>query len=124
MFIVGLFSWWYSAGWRQRVTYAGERLASVFDYFSVDLLLKTLFSPFRQISAGSVKGPIGVQMRALLDQLISRIIGCIVRSLMIMIGSISLFLTAVIHGLFIIGWAVLPAAPIIGIILAVKGALL
>lgn len=118
MFIVGLVSWWYGAGLRQRIAFAGERLASVYDYFSVDLLLRTLFSPFRQISAGSVRGPIGVQLRAWFDQLISRTIGFFVRLLMIMIGSITLFLTVCMQIVLVALWAIVPLAPIIGIVMA------
>lgn len=118
MFIVGLVSWWYGAGLRQRMSFAGERLASMYDYFSIDLLLRTMFSPFRQISAGSVKGPIGVQLRAWLDQLISRTIGFFVRILMIIVGSITLFLTACLQVVFVVLWAMVPLAPIIGIVMA------
>jgi hypothetical protein len=118
MFIVGLVSWWYGAGWRQRVSFAGDQLASVYDYFSVDLLLRTMFSPFRQISAGSVKGPIGVQLRAWFDQLISRTIGFFVRTLIIMVGSITLFLTACLQIIFVVLWALVPLAPIAGIVMA------
>jgi hypothetical protein len=115
MFIVGLFSWWYGAGWRQRVSFASERLASVYDYFSIDLLLRTMFSPFRQISAGSVKGPIGVQVRAWMDQLISRTIGFFVRTLIIMVGSITLFLLACLQVVLVILWGVVPFLTLVGI---------
>jgi hypothetical protein len=121
MFIVGMLSWWYGAGWRQRVHVAQNSIEGVYDYFSIDLLLRTLFSPFRQISAGSVRGPIGVQMRAWFDQLISRTIGSIVRSLMIIIGSITLFLTSIIQGVMIAAWALIPVVPFVGIILGLVG---
>jgi hypothetical protein len=121
MFIVGLVSWWYGAGWRQRVSFASERLASVYDYFSVDLLLRTMFSPFRQISAGSVKGPIGVQLRAWFDQLISRTIGFFVRTMIIMVGSITLFLTACLQVVFIALWGIVPLGLLVGIIMAITG---
>lgn len=121
MFIVGMLSWWYGAGWRRRVVVAKEHLETTYDYFSIDLLLRTLFSPFRQISAGSVRGSIGVQLRAWLDQLISRTIGSFVRGLMIVIGSVMLFLSSLFHGCMILGWALVPAAPVIGVLLAVMG---
>ena len=121
MFIVGMLSWWYGAGWRQRVHVAQGQIEGVYDYFSIDLLLRTLFSPFRQISAGSVRGPIGVQLRAWFDQLISRTIGFIVRSLMIIVGSMTLFLTSVVQGLMIVAWAFVPVAPIVGIVLGLVG---
>lgn len=121
MFIVGMLSWWYGAGWRQRVVAAKEHLGTTYDYFSIDLLLRTLFLPFRQISAGSVRGPIGVQLRAWFDQLISRVIGFIVRSLTIAVGSVTLFLASLFHGVMIAGWALMPIVPVIGIWLGLIG---
>lgn len=121
MVIVGFLSWWYGAGWLQRVRAVGQRLETTFDYFSIDLLVRTLFSPFRQISAGKVRGPIGVQIRAFFDRLISRIIGSIVRSFMIIIGSMWLFATAIIGVLAVLIWALVPLFPVFGLILTMNG---
>lgn len=121
MFIVGLLSWWYGAGWVRCAHAVRDNLLSVYDYFSLDLLFKTLFSPFRQISAGKVRGPIGVQIRALIDKLISRVIGAIVRTLVIVIGSVTLFIAAVIGGIRLVLWPVVPALPIIFVCFAAAG---
>lgn len=121
MFILGVLSWWYGAGWRQRVSMLREHIAATTDYFSIDLLLRTLFAPFRQISAGKVQGPIGVQMRAFFDRLVSRIIGATVRLFMIIFGIIAIMLHVLIGGFIVAAWAVIPLAPVIGIILFVMG---
>jgi hypothetical protein len=121
MFILGILSWWYGAGWRQRVTMLREKITSTMDYFSIDLLAKTLFSPFRQISAGKVQGPLGVQLRAFADRIISRVIGGMIRSFMIIIGIIALLLYSIIGGVFVILWAVVPLLPIVGIVLFISG---
>ena len=121
MFIVGLFSWWYGAGWRQRVVAVGERLVGLYDYFSIDLLLRTLFSPFHQISAGGVRGPIGAQLRAWFDQLISRVIGAVVRLLVVVIGVVTLCLAGLIGLVVIIAWPLIPLVPIISVILTMSG---
>lgn len=121
MFIVGLFSWWYTTGWWQRIVAVKDWLAGVYDYFSIDLLVRTLFSPFRQIAAGGVQGPIGVQLRAWFDQLISRTIGAIVRSLVIVIGSVALFVASAIGLIAIILWPLLPLAPAVGVVLTITG---
>lgn len=121
MFIVGMFSWWYSAGWLRCLVAVRDNLLTIYDYFSLDLLLRTLFSPFRQISAGKVSGSISVQMRALLDNLISRVIGAVVRTIVIVIGSVTLFI-AVMVGLFrLIIWPVIPVLPIIFVTFAIIG---
>jgi hypothetical protein len=121
MLIVGILSWWYGEGWKQRVVMQREKLASTMDYFSIDLLLRTFFSPFRQISAGKVNGPLGVQMRAFFDRLISRMIGAMVRLFMIVIGTLAIIMYIVIGATWLIIWAFVPFFPIIGLILFISG---
>jgi hypothetical protein len=121
MFIVGILGWWYGRGWSQRITHLRERLMSTLDYFSIDLLLRTFFSPFRQISAGKVRGPLGVQLQAFFDRLISRVIGAMVRLTMIIVGSIAIILYVLVGGLLLVLWGIIPFLPVIGIILFVMG---
>lgn len=121
MFILGILSWWYGAGWRQRVAMLREKIMSTMDYFSIDLLAKTLFSPFRQISAGKVQGPLGVQLRAFADRIISRAIGGMIRTFMIIIGTAAILLYSVIGGVFVILWGTIPLLPIVGIVLFISG---
>ena len=121
MFIVGLLSWWYGPGWRQRASRLGERLRSSMDYFSIDLLIRTFFSPFRQISAGKVDGPLGVQMRALLDRIISRIIGAMVRFTMIIVGSLAIGFHALVGSFLVLFWALIPLLPLVGLVFFVTG---
>lgn len=121
MFIVGILSWWYTAGWKRRFTSLYERLLRTADYFSIDLLLRTLFSPYRQISAGKVQGSLNVQMRAFFDRLLSRIIGAIIRTFMIIIGLISMLFSAVIGAVLVLLWGVVPLIPLVGFILFAVG---
>lgn len=122
MLIVSLISWWYGAGWRRQASLSGERLASMMDYFSIDLLLKTLFSPFRQISANShVDGSISAKFQAWLDKLISRFIGGMVRIIIILTGVLVLLATSVYGILTLLVWPLLPLLPILGLILSVSG---
>jgi hypothetical protein len=121
MLIVGILSWWYGEGWKQRVVMQREKLASTMDYFSIDLLLRTFFSPFRQISAGKVNGPLGVQLRAFSDRLISRMIGAMVRLFMIIIGTLAILLYIVIGAAWLIIWAFVPFLPVIGLVLFLTG---
>lgn len=121
MFIVGILSWWYGQGWRQRVSRLGDGLAGTMDYFSIDLLARTLFSPYRQISAGKVRGPLNVQMQAFFDRLISRFIGALIRLTMIIVGLFAIIFHSLIGGVIVIGWAIVPPLPIIGILLFLSG---
>lgn len=121
MFILGLLSWWYGAGWRGRMVRLREKLAGSVDYFSIDLLLRTFFSPFRQISAGKVQGSLGMQMHAFVDRLISRVIGAMIRLVMIIVGLFAIFFNIILGVVLLLFWAVVPLLPLIGIMLAVAG---
>ena len=121
MVIVWLLSWWYGAGWKLQLERIKERLAASYDYFSIGLLLKTLFNPYRQISAGRVNGPIGLQLRAFLDRTFSRVIGAVVRTLFLIAGVLWLTLISVVSGLVLIVWGVVPFLPLIGLILFISG---
>lgn len=121
MVIVELLQWWYGAGWKQQLITIGNRIAGVYDYYSIDLLLRSLFAPFRQISAAKVEGSLEMRWRAFVDRLVSRTIGTIMRSILIVIGIISIFGIVVIGGILLLLWAFVPLAPIIGIVLTLIG---
>ena len=121
MFIVSLLSWWYGAGWRQRLAMIKGRLAMAIDYFSIGLLIKTLFAPYRQISAGSVNGPIGVRWQAFVDRLISRFIGAFVRLVVMIVGMFAIMGLGLISTVLLIGWGLVPVLPLIGLIVSLIG---
>ena len=121
MFMVSILSWWYGDGWRQRFMMVRESLAKTLDYFSFGLLLKTLFKPFRQISAGRVEGPINIQFRAFIDQLISRCIGAVVRSIVIFIGLLAIMSQITWGLLVLLIWGLVPLLPVIGIGMTTSG---
>lgn len=121
MFVVGLLGWWYSAGWRDRIRMIGERLAKSYDLFSLDLLIKTLFSPFRQISAGKVRGSFAVQIQAFFDRLLSRLIGAFVRTIILIIGSLWITILAIIGLIESLIWLFVPLLPIVGAVLFAIG---
>jgi len=121
MFIVGLLSWWYGAGWVAEAKRVRERIASVADYFSIGLLAKTLFSPFRQISAGNVNGPLAVKWRAFVDRLISRCIGAMMRTFLIVFGIVAIALIAVAGVVALVVWLLIPILPIVGCVMMFVG---
>lgn len=121
MFLVGILSWWYGNGWIARIQIIKDRLAASADFFSVGLLASTLFSPFRQISAGRVAGPIGDQMRAFVDRSISRMVGAIVRTFMILFGLIAMLVQVIFGFVEIILWPIIPTLPVFGMIIMVIG---
>lgn len=121
MFVAGILSWWYGAGWRTRMSRATERLIRTYDYFSIDILARTLFAPFRQISAGSVSGSISVMFRAWVDRTISRFIGAFIRTFLIIFGCATIVMQMLFGVVELIVWAIIPLLPVVGAVLAVIG---
>lgn len=121
LLVTSLLTWWYTDGWRARARLVSNRLDATIDYFSFDLLLKTLFAPFRQISAGRVDGSLEVQFRALIDKLFSRIIGAFIRLIILVVGGIAVVVQVLAGVVILVGWTLVPLLPIIGLILFVSG---
>ena len=121
MFLVGIISWWYGQGWRGQLSRVRARLAATIGFFSIGQLFSTLFSPFRQISAGQVSGPVGVQLRAFFDKTISRFIGAIVRLFTILAGVVILIFQIIFEVIILVIWLILPAFPVIGLLLFAIG---
>jgi hypothetical protein len=117
MVIISLFSWWYTTGWMALIQKGSKRVEAVLKFFSVPLLLTSLFAPFRQISAGRVNGPLGVQLRAWGDRLFSRFIGAFIRLFLIIIGLIVVSLMSAFVLIISLLWPLLPAAPVVGLLM-------
>lgn len=121
MFLVGMISWWYNQGLGGQFGRIRDRLLATSHFFSIGQLMATLFSPFRQISAGKVQGSIATQMRAFSDRTISRAIGAVVRLFTILAGIIVLLLQTVGEVLIIAVWLTLPLFPVAGFIMFAIG---
>lgn len=121
MLAIALFSWWYTTAWKDLGGRIGRRIDRALDFFSVGLLMRTLFDPFRQIAAGKVRGSIDAQFRAWTDRTFSRFVGAAVRSLFIIIGTIVVFLVGIIGLVQLILWPLIPLLPLVGILGAVMG---
>lgn len=122
MFLVGLLSWWYGRGWVGQWGRVADRFGRTLNFFSIGYLFRTLYSPFRQISAtGGSGGSLGMQFRAFLDKLISRIIGSFIRGGTIIAGIIALFFQALFEGIVMIAWWFLPLLPVVGFIMLAIG---
>lgn len=119
--VLAVFVWWYTTGWSSLAARVMERADHTLEMFSVGLLLKTLFAPFRQISAGSVHGSFDAQMRAFGDRLFSRVFGAVIRSFFIVIGLVSTLLASVIGIVQLVLWPLVPLLPVVGIVAAVLG---
>lgn len=118
---LALVSWWYGAGWARLAGRVVWRMRVVLETFSVALLLRTLFDPFRQISAQEVRGSLDTQLRAMGDRAFSRVFGAVVRSVVIFVGLLVALLTGLLGLVQLAAWPFVPLMPVVGIVLAALG---
>lgn len=121
MIFTDLLLWWYGPGWRAEVRKIFTRTAAILESFSVALLVRTLFAPFKQIDAGQVRGSIQVQFRAWFDRTFSRVFGFFVRSFVIFTGCLAALVVGVGSALFAFVWLFAPFLPLLGIIVMIAG---
>ncbi|MFA4998829.1 MAG: hypothetical protein WC514_02305 [Candidatus Paceibacterota bacterium] len=99
----------------------GNFLEFNLNYFSITLLLKTFFSPWRRYSWSYGKGfDLGKFFETFFSNLISRILGALMRLFLIIFGIIAEIFIFVIGIIVIFGWIILPFLVIGGFILGVK----
>ena len=121
MFLVGLLSWWYGDGLFARIRTIKNRIASVLDFFSIFILIRTLFSPYKQISAAGDFDKSETWLQIFADKLISRLIGFFARVSLIIIGVIAIIFQILFSIILIIFWLILPIIPVAGLIMYVIG---
>lgn len=111
--------WWYGAGWRDAARRVPARLRSIYLSFSVPILLATMFAPWRRIITPG-GGSLGQRGRALVDNLVSRVVGFVVRLLALVSAGLLVAVTAVGGGLLLVIW---PLLPVLGVVMIVWGLL-
>ncbi len=122
MVIFGLFQWWYTRGWGIFFQKLRNRLKDAADFFSIRLLVTSLFAPFRQISVGEATSPaLSARFSAFLDRLLSRVIGAIVRLFLLIIGVIIIILQATFGVVIIILWPLAPFVMVACLVLTIAG---
>lgn len=124
--MTGLFlQWVYRDAPSAYMSYIQDTLFGIYSYFSIDLLSKTLFSPWRHDSVDMSRLPIRYWGQAIGANLISRSIGFVVRSGVIVSGCVFIFVTGIGSVIFIMSWYLLPiimaASLMYGFMLIVQG---
>lgn len=95
------------------------RSSRILHFFSIADMLKTLFSPFRQDAIDTKRAPLGVKLQAFGGNIISRIFGFIIRSLLIVIGAGILVLNGIVSVAAVALWPLVPLAPIVAVALLI-----
>lgn len=114
------FAWWYGPGWLGAFSGAFNWVKAVQAAFSIDVLLKTLFSPWKRIVALPGRS-LDAKFQAAIDNLISRVIGFFVRIIVLFTALIIISLAALGGLILAIIWPLLPLVSVGLIIWGVLG---
>jgi hypothetical protein len=118
MLFLEFFKWWYGDGWAQAAKGAVGLVKKVELSFSISVLLKTLFSPWKRII--TIPGrAIEDKLSAILDNFVSRTIGFFVRVFALITAVILLTGAFVVGAVIAISWPLIPCLIIISALKAV-----
>lgn len=112
MLAVAFIRWWYGAGWKNLAHNVQRRSQRTVDSFSVPTLARTLFAPWKRIVTAPGAG-IDAHLRAIGDNIISRLVGFTVRLTVLFSAGISLVIILLIGILQLMLWPLLPPAAIV-----------
>lgn len=113
-----MLGWWYGQGWLWVLKGIEHRLDDIARIFAVKMLMKTWFSPWKQIYSPST---FLTFFRSMVDNAISRIIGGIIRTLVLLYAFLLAVLTVGFGLFFVIIWPLLPVAVLVLPILTLRG---
>ena len=122
MLVVSFFQWWYGRGFSEYLASFVDGLRDAADFFSIRLLVRNLFAPFRQISAEKqINLPLNARIHAWFELLISRLVGATVRFMILIAGTVVMILRAGIGLVLGILWPLLPLLVVYCVMLFSRG---
>ncbi|MCA9325867.1 hypothetical protein KDA23_07485 [Candidatus Saccharibacteria bacterium] len=119
MLVLEFVKWWYGRGWAGALGNVKGRAEALSEMFSVSILLRTLFSPWRRIITYPGAG-LDAHLRAFVDNLVSRFIGFLVRVTVLVTAGVVFGFMIIASAIELIAW---PLVPVAGIGLIVWGIL-
>ena len=118
MFIFLCLRWWYSAGWgwvwKRSIK---ERLAWCSSFFSVQALIRTWFSPFKQTYSKNRNKSFDGAIQTAIDNFVSRIIGTLARSVILFAGLVCSIFVLFTGVTMVVLWPFIPVLPLISLVL-------
>ena len=106
------FVWHYGDGMRRAFGLAQNAILLPLHVFSIKELCKTLFSPWKQIVDQHPREILSAEsLEAYWNNLISRVIGFVMRVILIAIGSLFVAGVVVCAAVLVAGWVIAPFLP-------------
>jgi len=101
--------WHYTKAWSDMFRVIGNYLWFVSNFFSLELLARTLFSPWRRLAISGGKGKEDSFFGALAVNTLMRLVGFGIRAVTIIAGALTLLLVVVVGCFAALAWLVFPA---------------
>ncbi len=99
----------YTSGFRSALTIARDLNRFVLNFFSLPVLVQTLFQPWRRLSESYAKGlSPSLWLQSLTVNLLMRLVGAVIRLVMIIIGLAVLIISALLSLVVLLAWLLLP----------------
>src|SRR5687768_8970679 len=117
--IFQMLRWWYGTGWLQATHRITSLPLGVERHFSVSLLARTLFAPWRRIVSAGGRS-LDAKIRDALDNFVSRCVGFVVRFLVLFTAMLGMLAAFVFSVAAVIIW---PLVPLLVIYCVVRGIL-
>lgn len=117
LIFTGYLKWHYGRAFSDILVVWANFFWFTFHFFSIPLLIRTLFSPWKRLHEGYRKGFHPEDFfQALIVNTLMRIVGAIARLVLIVIGILILLMVTVIGVSFLLFWAIAPAGVFISIL--------
>ena len=101
--------WHYTKAWSDMARVIGNYLWFMGNFFSIGLLAKSLFSPWRRLSVSGGRGREESFFGAIIINTLMRFVGFGIRAITIMAGVVAIFITIVVTCFAVLLWLVFPA---------------
>jgi hypothetical protein len=118
MLFLEFFRWWYGVGWAQAGKGALGLVKKVELSFSIGVLLRTLFAPWKMIVTPPGRS-LEDKMRGMLDNLVSRTVGFFVRVFSLIAALVLMAGAAIVGAVIAISWPLIPLLIVISTLKAV-----
>lgn len=106
--------WWYGAGWAYQAALIRRRVTNIAGMFSVPILLRTMFAPWKQTVVVSRRDQaLNDKVQAWIGNQVSRFVGFGVRCLALLAATFSMAFVGLIGLVTIAVWPLLPALPLV-----------
>ena len=119
-FLGDIFGWWYTKGIRDFFIYLKAIFLKITDIFSVKLLLRTYLSSWKRDITSTEGLPLSEILRVFIFNLVSRLIGFIIKTIILFIYLVVLAVFFALAVSLIIIWLLLPLISIISLIYAIQ----